>query len=511
MWHRPNTLTPQRPRLSQRPSRIVARLFLAVGLPAAVVVVVLGVLSWRTTLGAVEASLQRELAGSVAIAATTINASSARQVLPEEQEDSRTYKRMVARLKALSSSTGSVRVMLVDAAERVRADSDGVLRIGDPAPRVALDRLELRRALAGKAAVSVPFTGPDGHRYMAAYALVPEQTSSIDGDAVPVVPDDQRLVLAMEAPAAALDATFAVARNITALVTAAVLVVLLLAVVVARTITRPLLSLSESAERLAAGHLGDPLKVPAGDDEVSRLGTTLEAMRKALVDRDAERQMMLAGIAHEIRNPLGGMELFSGLLEEGVSELDDEKVGKPVKQELLEQTRRVKKELRYLTGVVNDFLAFAREAPADRADVDDVDVRALLEDVRSLTARPERAKVDVDDGGVGAFALDRNRIKQALLNLVENALQATPPEGTVTLRARLTDDAVLELVVEDTGKGMDATTAAQAFTPFFTTKEKGTGLGLALVRKLARDHGGDARIESTPGQGTRVFLRLHRA
>ena len=488
----------------------MARLFLAVGLPAAVVVVVLGVLSWRTTRAAVEASLQRELAAAVAVAAATINASNARQVLPEEQEDSRTYKRVVARLKALSSSTGSVRIMLVDAAERVRADSDGLLRIGEPAPRVALDRLELRRALAGKPAVSVPFTGRDGHRYMAAYALVPEQTGSIDGDALPVVPDDQRLVLAMEAPAAALDATFAVARKITILVTAAVLLVLLLAVVVARTITRPLLSLSDSAERLAAGHLGDPLQVPAGDDEVSRLGTTLEAMRKALVDRDAERQMMLAGIAHEIRNPLGGMELFSGLLEEGVLELDAAQIGAPVKQELLEQTRRVKKELHYLTGVVNDFMAFARDAPADRADVQEVEVRGLLEDVRSLSARPNRASVDVDDGGVRAFPLDRNRIKQALLNLVENALQATPADGKVSLRARLDDDA-LELLVEDSGKGMDAATVAQAFTPFFTTKEKGTGLGLALVRKLARDHGGDARIESTPGQGTRVFLRLRRA
>ncbi len=495
----------------------MARLFLAVGLPAAVIVVVLGVLSWRTTRAAVEASLQRELAAAVAVAAAAVgNPASARSVLPEEQQDSRTYKRVVARLKALASSTGSVRVMLVDAAERVRADSDGALRIGDPAPRVALDRVELRRALLGPpskegAAVSVPFTGRDGRRYMAAYARVPESPPP-DGDAdlVPPLPDDQRLVLVMEAPAAALDATFAVARTISALVVLAVLTVLLLAVVVARTITRPLLSLSNSAERLAAGHLDLPLTVPDNDDEVARLGQTLEAMRKALVDRDADRQMMLAGIAHEIRNPLGGMELFSGLLEEGIAELDDgvgaAAVAAPVKQELLDQARRVKKELRYLTGVVNDFLAFARDAPAHR---EDVDVKALLEDVRSLSARPDRATVVVDGVDVGTFPLDRGRIKQALLNLVENALQATPKEGRVTLSASIDGDALL-LTVEDTGKGMDATTAARAFTPFFTTKEKGSGLGLPLVKKLARDHGGDARIESAPGQGARVVLRLVR-
>lgn len=494
-------------------SRIALRLFLAVGLPAAVVVTGLGVLSWRTTRAAVEASLQRELAAAVAVAASAVgNPASARSVLPEEQQDSRTYKRVVQKLKALASSTGSVRVMLVDAGERVRADSDGALRIGDPAPRLALDRVELKRALDGHPAVSVPFSGKDGHRYMAAYALVPEQANASAGDdgsdVVPPLPDDQRLVLAMEAPAAALDATFAVARTLSILVVIAVLVVLLLAVVVARTITRPLLALSDSAARLKDGHLGDPLDVPKNDDEVARLGAILESMRKALVDRDADRQMMLAGIAHEVRNPLGGMELFSGLLEEGVAELDDAAVGAPVKSELLDQARRVKKELHYLTGVVNDFLNFARDTPAAR---EDVDVNALLEDVRSLSAREDRAAVVVDvDPGIGVFPLDRGRIKQALLNLVENALQATPKDGRVVLLAAVDGDALL-LTVEDTGKGMDAATLEKAFTPFFTTKEKGSGLGLPLVKKLARDHGGDATMESTPGAGTRVLLRLARA
>jgi signal transduction histidine kinase len=503
------------PRLS---SSIVARLFVAVGLPAAIVVVVLGVLSWRTTRAAVEASLQRELASVVGAAARTINPRTARAVLPEEQADSRTYRRTVDKLKGLATSTGSLRVMLVDGAERVRADSDGSLAIGSPAPRVALDRLELRRALQGNPAVSVPFSDAQGHRYLAAYAVVPEGTErpertdampNADLDTVDTVPDDQRIVLVMEAPAAALDATFAVARTLAVIVGVAVLVVLLLAVVVARTITRPLLSLSTSAGRLAEGHLNAPLAIPAGDDEVARLGHTLEQMRTALVDRDAERQMMLAGIAHEVRNPLGGMELFSGLLEEGLHELPDDAVGPAERSELIEQARRVKKELRYLTGVVNDFLAFARDTPPFR---EDVDVVALLRDVQSLCARDGAAAVVVDgeveaNRAVGVFPLDRGRIKQALLNLVENALAATPASGNVTLSARREGSAVV-LAVVDTGRGIDAATQKKLFTPFFTTKEKGSGLGLALVRRLARDHGGDARLVSEPGRGTTVEVVL---
>jgi len=487
-----------------------------VGLPAAVVVVVLGVLSWRTTRAAVEASLQRELGSVVAAAARTVNPRTARAVLPEEQAESRTYRRTVDKLKGLASSTGSLRVMLVDGAERVRADSEGALAIGSPAPRIALDRVELHRALAGTPAVSVPFTGLDGRRYLAAYAVVPEAPERVDRaepgavvevvDQAPAVPDDQRIVLVMEAPAAALDATFSVARTLAVIVGVAVLVVLLLAVVVARTITRPLLSLSTSAGRLAEGHLDEPLALPDGDDEVARLGRTLEQMRTALVDRFAERQMMLAGIAHEVRNPLGGMELFSGLLEEGLHELPDDAVGAPVKEELVEQARRVKKELRYLTGVVNDFLAFARDTPPNR---EDVDVDALLHDVQSLCARDNAAAVVVAAGAadVGVFSLDPGRIKQALLNLVENALAATPSSGTVTLSARR-DGHALVLAVVDTGRGIDAATQKKLFTPFFTTKDKGSGLGLALVRRLARDHGGDAKLSSVVGEGTRVELTL---
>src|SRR5690606_26612879 len=83
----------------------------------------------------------------------------------------------------------------------------------------------------------------------------------------------------------------------------------------------PVLALAKEAEALGEGQLERPLSHVGGADEVARLAGTLEAMRRALLDRDQERQMMLAGIAHEVRNPLGGMELFSGLLEEQIAEL----------------------------------------------------------------------------------------------------------------------------------------------------------------------------------------------
>ncbi|MCC7111721.1 MAG: HAMP domain-containing protein [Deltaproteobacteria bacterium] len=471
------------------------------GLPTAVVVVALGALAWRTTANAVQDSLSRELRATAQAAASSVSVRSA-STLIEGSEDTSAYRRTVARLKQIASFTGSSRVLLIDERERVLADHEGTLAIGTPAPRVALDRVELQNALAGRAAVSQPFALSDGRRFLAAYARLPvpqDELTTSDGErAFPA------MVLVLEAPAAALDAADATARRVAALVAIAVLLVAVLILVVARTITRPLQRLASEAEHLGRGELKEALVVPAGDDEVARLGATLESMRRALVDRDAERQMMLAGIAHEVRNPLGGMELFSGLLEEGLVDLPADAVGAPVKDELLNQAQRVRKELRYLTGVVNDFLAFARDTPLQK---ERTDVAALLDDVASLCRREGAARVEVHAAEVGTVEIDRNRIKQALLNLVENALSATPPGGVVTLRTEL-EEGRLVLSVEDTGKGLDAATLERVWTPFFTTKEKGSGLGLPLVRKLARDHRGDAELSSTPGAGTRVRLVL---
>ncbi|MCC7070579.1 MAG: HAMP domain-containing histidine kinase [Deltaproteobacteria bacterium] len=485
----------------RRGRSIAARLFWAVGVPASLIVVTLGALAWRTTTTAVQDSLSRELRATAQAAASSVSVRSA-STLIEGSEDTAAYRRTVARLRQIASFTGSSRVLLVDERERVLADHEGAIAIGTPAPRVALDRVELASARAGTAAVSAPFTLDDGRRFLAAYARLPAPQDEL------AVADGERgfaaIVLVLEAPAVALDATNATARRVAVLVALAVLLVAASSLVVARTITRPLLRLATEAERLGTGELQQALAMPAGDDEVARLGATLESMRKALVDRDAERQMMLAGIAHEVRNPLGGMELFSGLLEEGLVELPAERVGAPVKDELVNQAQRVRKELRYLTGVVNDFLAFARDTPLQR---EPVDVAALLDDVATLCRREGAARLVVRCETTGAVELDRNRIKQALLNVVENALAATPPEGVVTLGATQGDGRLL-LTVEDSGKGMDAATLERIWTPFFTTKEKGSGLGLPLVRKLARDHGGDAEVSSTPGAGTRVTLAL---
>lgn len=491
----------------RRTMSIRARLFLAVGVPVAILVMALGLLAWSGARVAVSQSIQHELGAVAVMAAQDVNPVTARFLLAGD-EGTRSYKRLVQKLAAIKQATGSSRVLLIGDDERVRADADGALPIFGAAPRVALDRAELTRALEGEgAAVSVPFEDDAGRRYLTAYVRVPERAGDL-------IEGDTPMVLVIEAPAALLDLTDEVAKYLLLVSFFAICLVFLFAALVARTITAPVLALAKEAEALGEGQLERPLSHVGGADEVARLAGTLEAMRRALLDRDQERQMMLAGIAHEVRNPLGGMELFSGLLEEQIAELStspsEERpwVTEDTREDLAGHAARVRRELRYLTGVVSDFLAFARDLPLSR---ERVDVKALLEDVRSLKrgALPaEAAEIVVECSVETPFALDRGRIKEALLNLVTNALQATPASGRVTLRARKDDDERLVLEVIDTGAGMSREDVARTFTPFFTTKEKGSGLGLALVRKFARDHGGDATLESEPGEGTTVRMVL---
>jgi len=475
---------------------VAGRLFFATALPSLLLLAGLGVAAWSGARSAVMESLDAQLRTSVSIGAARLSASRARFLLPGD-ETSRTYQRLQKKLRAIKTASGSERVLLLDDKRQVLADADGNLAIGTPAPRLALDKTEFDRAAAGSPTVSVPFSAPDGRRFLSAYAKLPDD----DAEATP-------LVLAMEAPTETLDLVEEVAIYVSLAVLVGMLLVVVASFVVAGTITRPLRDLAKFSKDLGAGALTTPLPPPTGKDEVAELGRTLEAMRRGLVERDQERQLMLAGIAHEVRNPLGGMELFSGLLEEGLEEAADTWPDDEARTELLEHSGRVRRELRYLKGVVNDFLAFARDLPLKRSDIDVVALLHEVQDLANTSGSTVRVDVVVEDGV--RYPMDKRRIKEALLNLAVNAQQASPDGSVVTLSAVVDDDGRLVLDVKDQGKGMDAATQARVFSPFFTTRERGSGLGLPLVRKFARDHGGDAVIESVVGEGTCVRLLLAR-
>lgn len=203
-------------------------------------------------------------------------------------------------------------------------------------------------------------------------------------------------------------------------------------------------------------------------------------------------------LAHEIRNPLFAIGGFVGSLlkSPNLDATDKEKA-----QIILEETKR-------LDRMLNDILNFTR--PSAGA-VGEVHLAPLMEQVAGLMRigygrSGYRFTVRADEN-LPSVVAGPGRIKQCLINCVKNSMEAMPEGGEIVLGARLEGDMVV-LSVEDSGRGMTARELEKAFTPFFSTREGGTGLGLAMVRKIVEEFGGNASVESRPGLGTVVYIRL---
>jgi signal transduction histidine kinase len=207
---------------------------------------------------------------------------------------------------------------------------------------------------------------------------------------------------------------------------------------------------------------------------------------------------MTTKIAHEIRNVLGGIELSALLLAEQCASSPD--LG-PV-------TGRLATGVKQLHAVAENLLSVSRRPTIEPLPLDVVRLVDETAEFVSLSARATGVTLCTRARVAKAWVLgDAERLRQALLNLVLNAMQAMGEGGVLTLGTRVAGDSVV-VTVRDTGRGMDATTLARASEPFFTTRPNGTGLGLAVVHEIAEAHGARVCIASHPGRGTRVRLTI---
>jgi signal transduction histidine kinase len=260
----------------------------------------------------------------------------------------------------------------------------------------------------------------------------------------------------------------------------------------ARRISGPVTRLAQAAARLGRGDLDAPVPIETRD-EIGVLAQTFEETRAALKARDERMQMMLAGIAHEVRNPLGGLELYAGLLRDALG-------GQP---ERLEEVQRIEREVGHLKIVVNEFLEFARRPPPN---LESVELAPLCDEVRELTRASSGAAIAVDVPARLSVRADAGQLRRVLLNLARNAATAAR-NGRIQLAARRVHGDV-RIEVRDDGPGVPTELREQIFTPFFTTREKGTGLGLAFVREIVRDHGGEVVVRDAPGGGSVFSFEL---
>lgn len=211
-------------------------------------------------------------------------------------------------------------------------------------------------------------------------------------------------------------------------------------------------------------------------------------------------ETLAAGVAHEVRNPLNSLQINLTILEQELLTLLPDR-----QAHAFAVLAKIAGEIKRLDDFVSEFLRFAR---APRLNLERLAIRPLLTDLVAFMA-PECSKkgvaLSLDMAGSETAWVDGFLLKQALLNLVLNALEATPAGGHVMVRAS-GEKRRFVVEVTDDGEGMTPDVRDKALIPFFTTRAEGTGLGLPLVRRIVEQHGGSLDISSRLRVGTKVTL-----
>lgn len=291
-------------------------------------------------------------------------------------------------------------------------------------------------------------------------------------------------------------------------------------VVLAWQISRPIDALARGVREVAGGRLDTRIPVTTRD-EVGDLAETFNEMTARLLKNrndiekahrqvlESEKQLarsermaavgqLAAGLAHEINNPLNVVSGFADFV------LDKTASDDPRRQALEDISRETVRCQR----LVSQLLDFAKPKEPVR---EPADLNELVSDTAALLRAQAKAQGVVLElrleESLSRVTLDRDQIKQVLLNLCLNACQAMPQGGTLSVETAKRGERI-EVVVSDSGGGITAEDLGRVFTPFFTTKDHGTGLGLATSYAIAERHGGALRVQSRPGAGASFTLSL---
>jgi two-component system NtrC family sensor kinase len=316
-------------------------------------------------------------------------------------------------------------------------------------------------------------------------------------------------VLGVALPTNFVVSTEATSRNSLSLVfSCATVAMILIGYVLAITISRPIIRLREVSNAVASGDLDQQTGL-SRPDEIGDLARSFDSMVVQLKDRTAELiqseklsaiGQMAAGIAHDVKNPLA---VVKGMSEE----LKDDFQSDP---QMLEYLEMISKNADRANVIISDLMKFSRESKFEKDYLNLFDTVDSAVRLTEYLARKGKVKVEVIRGGDKLMLYyDPQHIEQVVINMIQNAIQAMPEGGKLTLAVgKYNQSAVIQF--QDTGVGIPEENLRKIFDPFFTTKPlgEGTGLGLSVSYGIIKNHDGDIRVQSQVGKGTVFTIRL---
>lgn len=478
---------------------------LALGLIVLMALSSFGVFSYFVTRKTLEKQMEKDLIYHAEVIAGLIKAEILIDWLPEITNTGSLFYYNTLKEKLASVNTKQAdldNVILIGPENRVIADAEGKLPIGQELASLKADQIELKTAWSGKSEASLMFPGKDGRPHKSAYA--------------PVFTKDSRVVavVRIEASARFLDTVNQVAVIILIIALVVTAFAVLLGLLIARNVVVPIKDLVAASQKIASGNLDTEVKVRS-KDEIGFFARTFNQMAKNLKKLYEEvaaqgRQIaeLSASVAHEVRSPISAIQGFTELLEDELDEDDPRR----------EYIDDIKEEIKILNSKVTDFIHFARPLVIEP---NPLDITEILESAMgSLDKEAYDKGISVKykfSKDLPIIMGDYEQLRGLFINLIRNAIQAIETEGEITIsashingnpRSIIKSSRLIEIMIRDNGCGMTPETIEKAFDPFFTKKINGTGLGLSICKKIVDAHNGEIKLDSIPTIGTtvRVFL-----
>lgn len=223
-------------------------------------------------------------------------------------------------------------------------------------------------------------------------------------------------------------------------------------------------------------------------------------------ERTSSVLLLAAGVAHELGNPLNSLTIHLQLIERRLKKLKASKEA----DSLTDSIKICQEEVKRLDGIISNFLEAIRPRPPDLTEVNLADVLDEVLTFQHTELSDRRIQVEVEiSADIPTVMADRNQVKQVFFNIIKNAMEAMQPGGRFRIRSRTDDDSVF-LAFGDSGAGIKQEDLVRLFQPYHTTKPGGHGLGLMIVQRIMREHGGHIGIESKESVGTVVTLQFPR-
>jgi signal transduction histidine kinase len=347
------------------------------------------------------------------------------------------------------------------------------------ATQLQLNRNEILTLSPGSTRASFPFSDREGHWYIWGFFRI-----------------NDNFFLGIQESAARLDTLNDLAAIFWGIGLAGVLLTFLAGWFIAHNISEPVNKLVSFSRKIGKGDFKSqaPQKIYG---EFKILRDTMEQMKQDLSRKNDEREQMLAQIAHEIRNPLGGIELLAGLVKEDLGEVHESAV----------HLSKILDEVQSLKNQLTTFLEYSRPLKVHMEKIDLARVTKEIE--QNFKNKIEQKNIQlIAENNVQTLFFDNGHFKQVLNNLVKNSIEATESGGRVLLRSGRENGNVV-ISVCDNGQGILPENEKNIFVPFFTTKANGTGLGLAVSRKLCLENNAELVFENNQDKGCTFSVKIH--